>query len=53
FDICFGGRRQFCKGRYVDFDSQVASSGNVRQSRKRSSCDFDSLLKRTQADQKK
>lgn len=52
FDVCFGGRRQFCKGRYVDLDSQVG--GRVaRQSTKQSNWDFDSLLKSTQAHQRK
>lgn len=43
FDICFGGRRQFCKSDYADLDSSramdLASSGSL---------DFDTLLRRAQ-----
>ncbi|XP_065115310.1 uncharacterized protein [Paramisgurnus dabryanus] len=43
FDICFGGRRQFCKSDYADLDSrkddELTSSDSV---------DFDTLLRQAQ-----
>ncbi|XP_061545988.1 peroxisome proliferator-activated receptor gamma coactivator-related protein 1 isoform X2 [Phycodurus eques] len=47
FDLCFGGRRQFCKTTYADLDSNrdydpPASKGKMK------TLDFDTLLKQAQ-----
>lgn len=45
FDLCFGGRRQFCRRQYADLDSQYSNFAGTRQKVKDSSAvDFDSLL---------
>lgn len=50
FDICFGGRRQFCKSNYADLDSSrdVAPTSRSRCE----SFDFDTLLKQAQRGRK-
>ncbi|XP_062297614.1 peroxisome proliferator-activated receptor gamma coactivator-related protein 1-like [Scomber scombrus] len=48
FDICFGGRRQFCKSNYADLDAnRDAEASPVRNRFK--DLDFDSLLKQAQS----
>ncbi|KAK7127309.1 hypothetical protein R3I93_020024 [Phoxinus phoxinus] len=47
FDICFGGRRQFCKSNYADLDSNRDADGSSSRSRCES-FDFDTLLKQAQ-----
>ncbi|XP_031554276.1 peroxisome proliferator-activated receptor gamma coactivator-related protein 1-like [Actinia tenebrosa] len=54
-DICFGGRRKFCGGSYVDFDSNTSYleekqiNGDVASSQsKTEEMDFDALLKMCQ-----
>ncbi|XP_051936323.1 peroxisome proliferator-activated receptor gamma coactivator-related protein 1 isoform X1 [Hippocampus zosterae] len=47
FDLCFGGRRQFCKTTYADLDSNrdydpASAKGKVK------TLDFDTLLKQAQ-----
>uniref|UniRef100_A0A9J7YQU9 Si:dkey-93h22.8 n=1 Tax=Cyprinus carpio carpio TaxID=630221 RepID=A0A9J7YQU9_CYPCA len=42
FDICFGGRRQFCKSNYADLDCSRDVAPSSR------SFDFDALLKQAQ-----
>ncbi|CAL8330373.1 unnamed protein product [Lota lota] len=44
FDICFGGRRQFCKSDYADLDSTKDEEAHG----KFEDLDFDSLLKQAQ-----
>lgn len=46
FDLCFGGRRQFCKSDYADLDGniEIEEEYNV-QPKKTDSMDFDMLLK--------
>ncbi|CAM4731242.1 unnamed protein product [Leuciscus chuanchicus] len=46
FDICFGGRRQFCKSNYADLDSNRDVDGSSRS--RCESFDFDTLLKQAQ-----
>ncbi|KAI4880727.1 hypothetical protein NFI96_024525 [Prochilodus magdalenae] len=47
FDICFGGRRQFCQSNYADLDSnRDVDSTTVRQ--RCDALDFDTLLKQAQ-----
>ncbi|XP_060797009.1 uncharacterized protein si:dkey-93h22.8 isoform X3 [Neoarius graeffei] len=47
FDICFGGRRQFCQSNYMDLDSNRDADTGPRRS-KDNTLDFDSLLKQAQ-----
>ncbi|KAJ7375578.1 nuclear receptor transcription coactivator [Desmophyllum pertusum] len=49
-DICFGGRRKFCGGSYVDFDSNTSYREEQEFSRPTSSdeMDFDALLRLSQ-----
>ncbi|XP_030627934.1 peroxisome proliferator-activated receptor gamma coactivator-related protein 1 [Chanos chanos] len=47
FDLCFGGRRQFCKSNYADLDSNRDVDPAPTKS-KFSSIDFDTLLKQAQ-----
>lgn len=49
-DICFGGRRKFCGGSYVDFDSNTSYLEERELSRPPSSdeMDFDALLRLSQ-----
>ncbi|XP_071771421.2 uncharacterized protein LOC139924297 [Centroberyx gerrardi] len=47
FDICFGGRRQFCKSNYADLDSNRDVDPAPTKSRFED-LDFDSLLKQAQ-----
>ncbi|KAL9983022.1 hypothetical protein ACROYT_G005143 [Oculina patagonica] len=49
-DICFGGRRKFCGGSYVDFDSNTSYLEEQEYSRPPSSdeMDFDTLLRLSQ-----
>ncbi|XP_078499725.1 peroxisome proliferator-activated receptor gamma coactivator-related protein 1 isoform X2 [Lissotriton helveticus] len=46
FDLCFGGRRQFCKSNYADLDSNRGEYDPVKN--KFESLDFDTLLKQAQ-----
>ncbi|XP_016359699.1 peroxisome proliferator-activated receptor gamma coactivator-related protein 1-like isoform X3 [Sinocyclocheilus anshuiensis] len=46
FDICFGGRRQFCKSNYADLDSNRDVDPTSRS--RCESFDFDTLLKQAQ-----
>ncbi|CAL8332252.1 unnamed protein product [Merluccius merluccius] len=48
FDICFGGRRQFCKSDYADLDSTKDDEAHG----KFEDLDFDSLLKQAQKEGK-
>lgn len=47
FDICFGGRRQFCKSNYADLDANRDAEESPARSRFED-LDFDSLLKQAQ-----
>ncbi|XP_057700191.1 peroxisome proliferator-activated receptor gamma coactivator-related protein 1-like [Corythoichthys intestinalis] len=47
FDICFGGRRQFCNSDYADLDAKLDSEPSPAKS-KFQELDFDSLLKQAQ-----
>ncbi|KAG7327332.1 hypothetical protein KOW79_008938 [Hemibagrus wyckioides] len=47
FDICFGGRRQFCQSNYMDLDSNYDMDPAPRRSED-NTLDFDSLLKQAQ-----
>ncbi|XP_072532970.1 uncharacterized protein pprc1 [Salminus brasiliensis] len=52
FDLCFGGRRQFCKTGYADLDSnQDFEPSPVK--RKFDALDFDTLLKQAQKNLKR
>ncbi|TSL68206.1 Peroxisome proliferator-activated receptor gamma coactivator-related protein 1 [Bagarius yarrelli] len=51
FDICFGGRRQFCKSNYMDLDSKYDMDPAPSRS-KDNTLDFDTLLKQAQRGQK-
>ncbi|TRY82651.1 hypothetical protein DNTS_032587 [Danionella cerebrum] len=51
FDICFGGRRQFCKSHYADLDSNREVEPLSRSSLE--SFDFDALLREAQKGQKR
>ncbi|XP_069095698.1 peroxisome proliferator-activated receptor gamma coactivator-related protein 1 [Pleurodeles waltl] len=46
FDLCFGGRRQFCKSNYADLDSNRGDYDPMKN--KFESLDFDTLLKQAQ-----
>ncbi|XP_059803242.1 peroxisome proliferator-activated receptor gamma coactivator-related protein 1 isoform X2 [Hypanus sabinus] len=45
FDLCFGGRRQFCKTNYADLDSSHSDVSSYSSKSKFDSVDFDTLLK--------
>ncbi|KAM8878982.1 uncharacterized protein AB9W97_014576 [Spinachia spinachia] len=47
FDICFGGRRQFCNTHYADLDANRDAESAPAKSRPED-LDFDSLLKQAQ-----
>lgn len=49
-DICFGGRRKFCGGSYVDFDSNTSclEEGEVSRPPSSDEMDFDALLRLSQ-----
>ncbi|XP_077381571.1 uncharacterized protein LOC144021291 [Festucalex cinctus] len=47
FDICFGGRRQFCNSDYADLDAKLDPEPSATKS-KFQELDFDSLLKQAQ-----
>ncbi|XP_068448324.1 peroxisome proliferator-activated receptor gamma coactivator-related protein 1-like isoform X2 [Clinocottus analis] len=47
FDICFGGRRQFCNSHYADLDANKDAEPAPVKSRSEN-LDFDSLLKQAQ-----
>ncbi|KAJ8365274.1 hypothetical protein SKAU_G00141050 [Synaphobranchus kaupii] len=51
FDLCFGGRRQFCKSNYADLDSNRDYDPVPAKSRYEA-LDFDTLLKQAQKGQK-
>ncbi|XP_053891614.1 peroxisome proliferator-activated receptor gamma coactivator-related protein 1 isoform X1 [Malaclemys terrapin pileata] len=48
FDLCFGGRRQFCRRNYADLDSNREDLDPVPIKSKFDSLDFDTLLKQAQ-----
>ncbi|KAG8435413.1 hypothetical protein GDO86_013378 [Hymenochirus boettgeri] len=48
FDLCFGGRRQFCKRRYADLDSNKDEFYPAPLRNKYENLDFDTLLKQAQ-----
>ncbi|XP_029466039.1 peroxisome proliferator-activated receptor gamma coactivator-related protein 1 isoform X2 [Rhinatrema bivittatum] len=48
FDLCFGGRRQFCRSNYTDLDSNKDDFDPVCMKSKFDSLDFDTLLKQAQ-----
>ncbi|XP_018082951.1 peroxisome proliferator-activated receptor gamma coactivator-related protein 1 isoform X1 [Xenopus laevis] len=48
FDLCFGGRRQFCKSSYADLDSNKDDFDPAPIRSKFESLDFDTLLKQAQ-----
>ncbi|KAL6110461.1 pprc1 [Pungitius sinensis] len=47
FDICFGGRRQFCNTHYADLDAN-RDAESAPAKRRSEDLDFDSLLKQAQ-----
>uniref|UniRef100_A0A673XI42 PPARG related coactivator 1 n=1 Tax=Salmo trutta TaxID=8032 RepID=A0A673XI42_SALTR len=48
FDLCFGGRRQFCKTSYADLDSNREYDPSAPVTGKFDALDFDTLLKQAQ-----
>ncbi|KFV74635.1 Peroxisome proliferator-activated receptor gamma coactivator-related protein 1, partial [Dryobates pubescens] len=48
FDLCFGGRRQFCKRNYADLDSNREDFDPAPIKSKFDSLDFDTLLRQAQ-----
>ncbi|KAJ3610954.1 hypothetical protein NHX12_023044 [Muraenolepis orangiensis] len=52
FDLCFGGRRQFCKTSYADLDSNKECDPSPSKG-KFHALDFDTLLKQAQKTQKR
>ncbi|CAL9687910.1 unnamed protein product [Knipowitschia caucasica] len=52
FDLCFGGRRQFCKTSYADLDSNKESEPLPARN-KYHALDFDTLLKQAQQNMKR
>ncbi|XP_073408980.1 peroxisome proliferator-activated receptor gamma coactivator-related protein 1 isoform X2 [Dendrobates tinctorius] len=48
FDLCFGGRRQFCKSNYADLDSNRDDFDPTPVRSKYEALDFDTLLKQAQ-----
>ncbi|XP_019411110.1 PREDICTED: peroxisome proliferator-activated receptor gamma coactivator-related protein 1 isoform X2 [Crocodylus porosus] len=48
FDLCFGGRRQFCRRNYADLDSNREDFDPAPTRSKFDSLDFDTLLKQAQ-----
>ncbi|XP_076141806.1 uncharacterized protein pprc1 [Alosa pseudoharengus] len=52
FDLCFGGRRQFCKTSYADLDSNREYDPATAK-RKFDALDFDTLLKQAQKNLKR
>ncbi|CAM2117903.1 unnamed protein product [Caretta caretta] len=48
FDLCFGGRRQFCRRNYADLDSSREDFAPAPIKSKFDSLDFDTLLKQAQ-----
>nr|XP_043885226.1 peroxisome proliferator-activated receptor gamma coactivator-related protein 1-like isoform X2 [Solea senegalensis] len=47
FDLCFGGRRQFCNSNYADLDASRDADSSAAMNRFKD-VDFDSLLKQAQ-----
>ncbi|XP_067276796.1 peroxisome proliferator-activated receptor gamma coactivator-related protein 1 isoform X2 [Pseudorasbora parva] len=52
FDLCFGGRRQFCKASYADLDSNREYDAKPTKG-KFDALDFDTLLKQAQRNLKR
>ncbi|KAM9379907.1 peroxisome proliferator-activated receptor gamma coactivator-related protein 1 [Phaethornis superciliosus] len=48
FDLCFGGRRQFCRRNYADLDSNREDFDPTPVKSKFDSLDFDTLLRQAQ-----
>ncbi|XP_028279939.1 peroxisome proliferator-activated receptor gamma coactivator-related protein 1 [Parambassis ranga] len=53
FDLCFGGRRQFCKASYCDLDSNKEYEPLPSSKGKFQALDFDTLLKQAQQNLKR
>ncbi|XP_037321508.2 peroxisome proliferator-activated receptor gamma coactivator-related protein 1 isoform X1 [Pungitius pungitius] len=52
FDLCFGGRRQFCKSNYADLDSSREYDSSSAKG-KFHTLDFDTLLKQAKQNQRR
>lgn len=52
FDLCFGGRRQFCRATYADLDSN-REYDSLPAKGKFDALDFDTLLKQAQKNHKR
>ncbi|XP_066576873.1 peroxisome proliferator-activated receptor gamma coactivator 1-alpha isoform X2 [Amia ocellicauda] len=48
FELCFGGRKQFCKSNYTDLDSHSDDFDPASTKSKYDTMDFDSLLREAQ-----
>lgn len=48
FEMCFGGRKQFCRSTYTDLDSHTDDFDPASIKSKYDSLDFDSLLREAQ-----
>ncbi|XP_043918019.1 peroxisome proliferator-activated receptor gamma coactivator 1-alpha isoform X2 [Protopterus annectens] len=48
FEMCFGGRKQFCKSEYTDLDCNLDDFDPASTKSKYDSMDFDSLLREAQ-----
>ncbi|XP_018408672.1 PREDICTED: peroxisome proliferator-activated receptor gamma coactivator-related protein 1 [Nanorana parkeri] len=53
FDLCFGGRRQFCKSNYADLDSNRDDFDPAPVRSKFEAVDFDTLLREAQKNQRR
>lgn len=53
FDLCFGGRRQFCKSNYADLDSNRGEFDPAQVRSKFEALDFDTLLREAQKKQRR
>ncbi|CAH1784279.1 unnamed protein product [Owenia fusiformis] len=55
YDLCFGGRREFCKTDYLDLDSKAEEEEwyGPQEPKQSASLDFDALLKQTMSKLKK
>ncbi|XP_040177503.1 peroxisome proliferator-activated receptor gamma coactivator-related protein 1 [Rana temporaria] len=53
FDLCFGGRRQFCKSNYADLDSNRGEFDDSPVRSKFEGVDFDTLLREAQKKQRR
>ncbi|KAM5141013.1 peroxisome proliferator-activated receptor gamma coactivator-related protein 1 [Mantella aurantiaca] len=53
FDLCFGGRRQFCRSNYADLDSNRDDYDPTPIRNKFETVDFDTLLREAQKNQRR